>query len=331
MGAPANLVLVDARGLRLHKDKWAAETVARDAFWGPSATIAWLEGSFASSTDDAFWGEDHCDGGVLVHVPRRVMRVFGGSDPMIDVPLRRVYLALLRETWPGWDVGWAEDGVLDLAREAGHADLASLVWQPPIEPASKLAPLPLARLVPNAVASVRWADGRLGVYATLAHPEAVLALPASDLLARLVALEAASPPVRAVHFVSARSFRGPPRGELRADGTLVVASGGGVWPGGSLHLDVGAKTISAWWGRSGNLAVLGRIARRCSPDWTFVSWGSRFEEHTAATGGRLSWDAPPERQLLDDACELLGAGITDPERRTMLARARAAFLARRAS
>lgn len=70
--------------------------------------------------DTGTWRLHYCHWGAQqVDVPRRVLTFFGSLDDLVDLAYRRAYLALLAETWPGWDVGWAYGGLADLGAHVG--------------------------------------------------------------------------------------------------------------------------------------------------------------------------------------------------------------------
>ncbi len=118
MGHRANLLLVREGQYDLRYSHWAANTLPRDLFWGPQHAIAFVEAQPAAGTDwlDDVWAE----GGSVIDPGRRIFRLFGGEDLQYDVPLRRLYVALLGAVWQGWSVGWADEGIADLADYVGY-------------------------------------------------------------------------------------------------------------------------------------------------------------------------------------------------------------------
>jgi hypothetical protein len=118
MGHRANLIVVREGRYDLRSSHWAANTLPRDLFWGPQHAIAFTEAQPAAGTDwlDDVWAE----GGSVIDTDRHVFRLFGGEDLQYNVPLRRLYLALLGVIWQGWSVGWADEGIADLADLVGY-------------------------------------------------------------------------------------------------------------------------------------------------------------------------------------------------------------------
>ena len=158
MGHRANLIVVRDGRYDLRYSHWAANTLPRDLFWGPDHGVAFTEAQPAAGDDgwlDNVWAE----GGSVINTDARVFRLFGGEDLQYDVPLRRLYLALLAAVWQGWDVGWAHEGIADLADHAGYPRDRVLTAKPDEGFTPDLRPPEQPDWV-DFVGSVRLSDGR---------------------------------------------------------------------------------------------------------------------------------------------------------------------------
>lgn len=108
-------MVVDGHGWRLYYSHWAANGIYRRLAAGPDAALAFVE---AQHRTDEWLDDTWAEGGVLVDTVARRL-VWYGNDVMIDLPVRRAFGRLLAETWPGWRVDWAFDGIGDLAAYVG--------------------------------------------------------------------------------------------------------------------------------------------------------------------------------------------------------------------
>lgn len=262
MGHRANLIVVRGGRYDLWYTHWSANTLDCDLFWGPDHAVAFAEAQQPCGQDgwlDNVWAE----GGAVIDTDARVLRVFGGEDMQYDVPLRRLYLALLGVVWEGWNVGWADEGIVDLAdyvgyprsrvlRELADEDLTPLNLDPPEN---------LNRV--DCIGSVRFADGALRLFPLDCEPADYL-LPGS---------------------VLAESVDSQP-GHDR----LVFAELTSGFPRGGFHLDLASCELSFW--TSGDQPdIQARVAERW-PGWA-VNWvRDRYEVQLAATARTLSF---PER------------------------------------
>lgn len=143
MGQRANIIVIQDGKHGLYYCHWCAASLAADLFWGPEPAVAFARNQLdASSLGSEIpmrrpdissrsagkpwepgaegWLDDQwAEGGAIIDLDDRVLVLFGGENILWDVPLRRLYLALLRHTWVGWEVRWAHLGILDLANYVG--------------------------------------------------------------------------------------------------------------------------------------------------------------------------------------------------------------------
>ena len=143
MGQRANIIVIQDGKSDLYYCHWCAVSLPADLFWGPEPAVAFARNQLdarslgpeipmrrpdisSRSADkprepgtEGWLDDQWAEGGALIDLDDRVLVLFGGDDVLWDVPLRRLYLELLRQTWVGWEVRWAHLGILDLADYVG--------------------------------------------------------------------------------------------------------------------------------------------------------------------------------------------------------------------
>ncbi len=144
MGQRANLLIVTGGAYELCYTHHRANTLDHDLFWGPDYALGFIRAQ--RRVTDADWLNDvWAEGGAVMDLDRRVLLWFGGEGVLYEVPLRRAHTRLMAAVWAGWDVRWAEGGVVDLADYVAHprAGVLSAKTEPganPISPADALQP-----------------------------------------------------------------------------------------------------------------------------------------------------------------------------------------------
>ncbi len=162
LGERANYVLVRNGQWQPGYSHWGAIEIARDIFWGPEHALRMIESCEpAESWLDEVW----CQGAALMDEDRQHLLFFGGGDLEHNLPLRQVYLQMLTHFWPGWDVEWAHEGLLDIVRYLGVDSSKIVVRDSDYETCPKLGRIrSLRRQGPNEQGvwfTIRDADGRL--------------------------------------------------------------------------------------------------------------------------------------------------------------------------
>ncbi len=115
MGQRANLIIVENGEYELYYDHWCANAIDRYLFWEPEKSIDFFRSHEREGVD--WWLDDvWCEGGAVIDCDRNYLLFFGGEDTNYDIPLRRVFMKLLQKMWMGWQVEWAYQGIVDLAR-----------------------------------------------------------------------------------------------------------------------------------------------------------------------------------------------------------------------
>ena len=117
MGHRANLLLVNDSDYQLYYCHWCAQSLPAALFWGPEYAVRYVEQQRAiDEWLDNVWAE----GGALIDRHRKQLLLYGGEDIQSDIPLRNLYLDLLRLMWDGWVVEWAYSGILDIAEYVNY-------------------------------------------------------------------------------------------------------------------------------------------------------------------------------------------------------------------
>jgi hypothetical protein len=117
MGHRASYVIVRGGEPRIYAAQFGALTVARDLFAGPGEAIPFIE---SLTPRDEMHTRVWCEGGAFVDEDARTLLLFADDGDLSHcLPLRRAFLLLLAERWPGWTVEWAHQGVEDFEARLG--------------------------------------------------------------------------------------------------------------------------------------------------------------------------------------------------------------------
>lgn len=265
MGQRANYVIVEDDGYALYYSHWSANTLDRDLFWGPEPAIDFVRQQAPREPGqwlDQIWAE----GGALLNPEMRHLILFGGEDVNWDVPLRRLYLTLLEGAWPGWDIAWAHEGLVNFTDYLGLERSLVMAEEQP----THAAPPRIAKdAPPETICSLRGADGRLTLYPLERYVESV-----RDLGPRLIGHLEALPGAK----------------DLEADLTDGDCQAG-------LHVDVAARSVALW--QAGGAPDIHRRMAELWPEWSFTWHRDRFEQQVALTESRLTFTEPSRTALLE--------------------------------
>jgi hypothetical protein len=139
MGQRANLIVVENGAYELYYSHWCANTLPRDLFWGPDHALSFVR--IQRRVDESGWlDEVWAEGGAVVDLDRRLLLLYGGEDLNYEVPIRRLYLALLRAVWEPWTVRWAHEGIAEIAEYVGYPRSRVLVEPKEVDTLSSIAP-----------------------------------------------------------------------------------------------------------------------------------------------------------------------------------------------
>ena len=113
------MVIVNDYGYELYYDHWAANSLDSYLFWGSEPSITWVK-SLPLQDESGWLDTVWCEGGAVIDSKKKCLVFFGGEDILYGIPMRRMYLKLMSHNWPGWEIRWANRGILDLADYVGH-------------------------------------------------------------------------------------------------------------------------------------------------------------------------------------------------------------------
>ncbi|GAB3836980.1 hypothetical protein ACFPIJ_17355 [Dactylosporangium cerinum] len=283
MGNRANYAIIERGTTVLGWSRWGATSIVADLLPGPEAATAALRpqelpDAVPPNTSEALrWTgvtpvnglmtDGSCQGAALIDHDRRVLLAFDEPD---DYATFVDGFAGLVETWPGWHVRWAFDGVLDLAAYLGLDRAPLRDTQFPDQ--QRLADLPVPFDGPDDLRPDRPNDWYKGVLSIRRPDDSLDLYLAADDQTSIAYTTAAK--VEAM----APGFAGLERSEL---------------PRWGLHLDQAARTGALWC-----------IDRLCGalidtapawPGWTWTLWGADVRRQLDACAGALQVPPLPAR------------------------------------
>ncbi|WP_245233836.1 hypothetical protein [Mycobacterium sp. PS03-16] len=125
MGNRANFVIVENGDWRLYYSHWGGCRMLDALVGGPELAVRYVE-SLRRCPKDEWVSPMWADGGAVVDLDRRRLLFFGDSV-MTEMNERRAVLQALSVVWPGYEIGWAYDGTVEIAGYVG-AELRPEVW-----------------------------------------------------------------------------------------------------------------------------------------------------------------------------------------------------------
>jgi hypothetical protein len=205
VGNRANIVIVEDEDWQLYYSHWAGCRILDALIAGPDFALRYARSLRLCAKDD--WVDPAwADGGAVLDLDRRRL-LFFGDELMVNMPERRAMMSVLAAVWRDYAIGWAYDGVAELAGYVG-AKVPICNWDK--QPTLRLAD---SRNTLCHMVSVVGADGRIRLWPLWWHLSKAWHGPA--LLDRL--------PGRGVRRVKL-----------------------GKVPEGGVHIDVPRKMLGAW-------------------------------------------------------------------------------------
>lgn len=269
MGERANLIIVKDGRWQLYYDHWCGDRLDSELFWGPRLARDFIEQRQPVNSDD-WLDEIWCAGAAIVDLDRRDLVFFGGDAILFDVPLRRAKLALMGETWPGWDIHWAHEGIVAIGARLG-------------QPADMF----LSDRTPDVEERFRVHTDDPDSNCTLLTTKIT-----GDTVARRVGGDQESLELGPDHLDVLNEIEG----ERALDWS-------GRMPTGGVHLDFDDKAISVWWA-DGAAAVEARVAAAW-PGWSVTWLQSRFERQLELAGLDIRLPVRPWVDLQADIVALM--------------------------
>lgn len=108
MGSRANYITIKNGTTEIHYHHWGAQVIAHDMFWGETVAQEFIS---KLPLQDELLDDVWCEGAVVLDSDRRTFIFFSNADLKWSNTLKRVYMALLRLSWDGWEVSWARHGL----------------------------------------------------------------------------------------------------------------------------------------------------------------------------------------------------------------------------
>ena len=274
MGQRANLIILEKGIYTLYYDHWAANSLDSYLFWGPDRAVSYFRSHEKSGEDywlDTVW----CEGGAVIDLDKKVLLFFGGEDIYYDVLLRRMYLKLMVYMWPGYEIRWAYNGILDLADYVHYqgADLndQDTAYTKDMAWVNRLDDHDAKDL--EGILSIK-KDGKVTL-----HPFYGYDACEHLLLAGEGVLHEAEKRVGLAQFVFPNASP--------EEGTQFVAG---------IHIDSPSKTLFFWRGAPQS-TIIDKLTGLW-PGWAIIDLKDDFEEQEALTDGLLTFTLASEKQLL---------------------------------
>ncbi|MCB0031586.1 MAG: hypothetical protein KDE28_26930 [Anaerolineales bacterium] len=279
MGSRANLVIVKNRGFSLYFCHWCARTLPGALFWGPAYVRSYIEQQSEEDKEhwlDTIWAE----GGVVLDEDRQLLLLYGGEELLVNIPLRRLYLQLMRLNWPGWELRWAGQGILDMAHYVG-VPLALVTGEDTDEKQAAVMRMPTDEARINWMGTVRFADKTVWIYPLAGFAQVWYFLKRGEDLLDMA-------------------------GRERQIQAYDMTEWSDRFPSGGFHIDVPAQSITYWQAR--DLSKHREIQSKW-PNWQLNFVGDRFEVQRELAEGNLIFPKVDSAKLLQELKGILLPGV----------------------
>ncbi|MCA9098170.1 MAG: hypothetical protein KDA36_07285, partial [Planctomycetaceae bacterium] len=276
MGHRANLIIIENHEWSLYYSHWCANTITSDLFWGPQHAVNFTRKQ--SEVDESGWLDDiWAEGAAVIDCDHRVLLLYGGEDILYDVPLRRIYLEMLRRVWSEWDIRWACEGIAEIADYVEYHRSKVLSTDEDMHTSVDSLSPPEQRDWTDIVGSFRDAGNRLRLFPLPGDVESYLfAGPNLEVLCdRSISME-----------------------NIPLDEWL-----GDSFPSGGFHVDLTAMRVDYWTAKD-----VPNIPRKISEIWRGwnVMWHrDEFESQLDATAGRIRFPNRTRKMLEQRLREIL--------------------------
>ena len=110
MGSRANYIIIQDGKTSYYYHHWGAQRIPEDFLWGIEKALSFVEDQ---EQRDELLDMTWCEGAVVIDCDRQELIVYGGEEILYFNTLKRLYLALLRESWQGWHIRWPRYEICD--------------------------------------------------------------------------------------------------------------------------------------------------------------------------------------------------------------------------
>ncbi|MNB75447.1 hypothetical protein D3C75_220910 [compost metagenome] len=252
----------------MYYSHWCANTLPTDLFWGEQYALKFIE--MQTKVDESGWLDDvWAEGGAVLDLDHKKLLFYGGEDILYDIPLRNLFLKLMRKTWYGWDIQWAYEGIADLAAYVGYPKEKVLTgFDDDLKDAS-LAP-PEERDWVNTVASVKFSQNDLLLFPLYGGIDVYL-MYGSDLIDKID---------------KSYGYKNISLDEWSAD-----------FPVGGFHIDIPARRLEFW--HANDIPNISYELQSKWSGWEVIDYYNNYEAHCRSTAGLLQFQNVNQDQLLE--------------------------------
>ncbi|RUT30494.1 hypothetical protein EJP77_11690 [Paenibacillus zeisoli] len=281
MGQRANLIIVRNESYELYYSHWCANTLPQDLFWGEQYAIQFIE--MQTRVDESGWLDDvWAEGGAILDLDKKKLIFYGGEDLLYDIPLRKLYLKLMRTTWQDWEIEWAYEGILDLATYVGYPKEKVLTSSEIDINYLSLAP-PEEKSWVDTVASVKFSQNELLLFPISGGVDIYLSY-GPDLINNID-----------------KSF---------GYKSISLKEWSKDFPMGGFHIDITSNRLEYW--HANDIPNISQELRSKWPDWDVIENYDNYESQYNSTNGLLEFQDISQHQLLRELKVLLLSEPSNP-------------------
>jgi hypothetical protein len=281
MGQRANLIIVRNKSYELYYSHWCANTLPKDLFWGEQYAIKFIE--MQTKVDESGWLDDvWAEGGAILDLDKKKLIIYGGEDILYDIPLRNLYLKLMRNTWYEWEIQWAYEGIIDLATYVGYPKEKVLTSSEDDINDLSLAP-PEEKNWVNTVASVKFSQNELLLFPLCGGIDVYLSY-GPDLINKID-----------------KSY---------GHKSISLDEWSKDFPVGGFHIDIMSKRLEFW--HANDIPNISQELQSKWSDWEVIENYSNYETQYKSTNGLLKFQDISQPQLLEELKILLLKESSNP-------------------
>ncbi|MER7541875.1 hypothetical protein ABTW95_02580 [Spirillospora sp. NPDC127506] len=286
MGERAHYVIKEGGSWELYYSQRGGRSIELDLMPGPDYATRFARGQ---RPEDGWMNECECAAAALVDLGER--RLLWYSHRIGDPAYRAAALAAMRRTWPdGWRLGWAYDGLREIAGAVGQDERGVRRWSGvPVPdgvrtPEQFMAAMPRIRLDPRTYPPGcelprELPFGPPPVRPSVGEDPPTLITVVRDGVTRAHLTGAAASMVIENGAASLDAYRDWP-----------PVTSWPVFPDEGVHLDADTRTAGVW-----TLRTLDRALDEAGgrwPGWRWAHWRDRYREHLARAAGAIALPEP---------------------------------------